>query len=417
MAISWIQLHRDKNMAEVYTYINETGVIVPDTGVILEDVTDEFQQTFGTDLVTTPNTPQGLLIVSETAARSAVADNNAALANQINPNVAGGVFLDAIMALTGSFRTPATPSTVTVNLSGIAGTVIPQGSQASDSVYDNVFATTVDVTLVDGSATVVMQSVEDGPIVAAADTLTQIISGILGWETVTNPAAAVLGTVTQSDEQARFERRVTLAAQGASTAEAIISVVNQVPNVTSLLFLENVFPTTQVISGVTMVAHSIYLCVNGGLDLDVANAIQSKKSAGAAYNNGASLTPIAQDVTVPFSGQVIQVLFDRPDVIQIGVSVSVIVTQPVQDPITTVQQAILDYANGLINGLNGLVVGANVSPWEIGGAIAAQYPGIYVQDLRIKNITALGSYQYTEIAISPWQIAEIQQSAIVVTVL
>jgi hypothetical protein len=405
-------------MADVYDYITVTGVIVPDTSVIMQDVIDEFLQTFGQDLVTTPNTPQGVLIVSETAARSAVADNNAALANQINPNVAGGVFLDAILALTGAERSPATPSTVTADLTGIAGTIIPQGSQAADSVYGNVFQTTEQVTLEGtGSATVVMTSIEDGPIVAGASTLTVIKSDILGWETVTNPDAAVLGTVTQSDEQARFERRVTLFAQGASTAGAIISALYLVENVSSLYFLENVQATTQVISGVTMVAHSIYVCINGGLDLDVANAMQSKKSAGAAYNNGASSTPISQDVTVPFSNQVITVLFDRPDIIEIGVSVSVIVTQPVQDPVTTVQQAILNWAAGLVDGQDGLLVGSNVSPWEIGGAITTQYPGIYVQNLQIKNITALGSYQYTEITISPWQLAVIEQSAIVVTVL
>jgi hypothetical protein len=268
-----------------------------------------------------------------------------------------------------------------------------------------------------GTATVVMTSVLDGPIVAGASTLTQIVSDVLGWETVTNTDAAVLGAVTQSDEQFRFERRVTLFAQGASLPGAIISAIYLVENVTSLFFLENTSSTTQVIDGVTMVSHSIYVCVNGGLDLDVATAIQSKKSAGAGYNNGASMTPVSQDVVVPFSNQIITVLFDRPDVIQIGVAISVIVIQPIQDPVTTVQQAILNWAAGLVDGLDGLIVGANVSPWEIGGAVTIQYPGVYVQSLQIKNLTALGAYQYTEIEISPWQIANIQQSAIVVTVL
>ena len=129
------------------------------------------------------------------------------------------------------------------------------------------------------------------------------------------------------------------------------------------------------------------------------------------------MTPISQDVTVPFSGQVIDVLFDRPDIIDIGVTVSIYVTQPVQDPTVAVQTAILNYAAGLISGLDGLIVGANVSPWELGGAITTLYPGIYVQNLEIKNITDAGSYQYTEIEIAPWEIANIAQSAIVVTVL
>ena len=262
-----------------------------------------------------------------------------------------------------------------------------------------------------------MASVLNGPIVAGAGTLTQIVSNIPGWETVTNVDAAVLGATTQSDEQFREFRRVTLFAQGASTAGAIIAALYQTPGVTSVSFQENVQPTTETINGVVMVGHSIYACVNGGTDLAVAEAMQSKKSAGAAYNNGASMTPVSQDVTVPFSGQVISVLFDRPDVIQIGVSISIIVQQPVQDPVTTVQQAILDYAAGLLDGFPGLIVGANVSPWELAGAVTTPYPGIYIQNLEIKNITASGSYQYEEITIDQWQIANIEQSAIVVTVL
>ena len=408
-------------MADVYEYLLTTGVIISDTSVIQTDVENEFQEAFGADLVISPNTPQGVLITAETAARVAVADNNAALANQINPNVAGGVFLDAIGALTGSFRSPATPSTVTVTLTGVSGTTIPAGSQVSDSVYQNVFQTVASVTIVDGSATVIMTSVLNGMIVAGANTLTQILTAVLGWETCNNPAAAVLGTTTESDEEFRNDLRVTLAAQGASTAQAIISAVNQVENVKSSKFLENIAPTTQTIEGVVMIGHSIYMCVDGGLPLSVAEAMQSKKSAGAAYNNGASGayggTNVSQDVIVPYSGQTITVLFDTPDIIQIGVAISVVVTQSVQDPTTAVQDAILNYANGLLSNQAGLVVGANVSPWELSGAVTSQYPGIYVQSLQIKSSTLSIAYQYTEIAIAPWQKAVIQQSAIVVTVL
>ena len=408
-------------MADVYEYLLTTGVIISDTSVIQTDVENEFKDAFGTDLVISPNTPQGVLITAETAARVAVADNNAALANQINPNVAGGVFLDAIGALTGSFRSPATPSTVTVTLTGVSGTTIPAGSQVSDSVYQNVFQTVASVTIVDGSATVIMTSVLNGMIVAGANTLTQILTAVLGWETCNNPAAAVLGTTTESDEEFRNDLRVTLAAQGASTAQAIISAVNQVENVKSSKFLENIAPTTQTIEGVVMIGHSIYMCVDGGLPLSVAEAMQSKKSAGAAYNNGASGayggTNVSQDVIVPYSGQTITVLFDTPDIIQIGVAISVVVTQSVQDPTTAVQDAILNYANGLLSNQAGLVVGANVSPWELSGAVTSQYPGIYVQSLQIKSSTLSIAYQYTEIAIAPWQKAVIQESAIVVTVL
>src|ERR1700710_494692 len=96
-----------------YEYLTQNGVIVADTAALLADTQGEYQSVFGADLIVTPDTPQGVLIAAETLARTEVVNNNAALANQINPNIAGGVFLDAIMALTGMQRAVATQTVVT----------------------------------------------------------------------------------------------------------------------------------------------------------------------------------------------------------------------------------------------------------------------------------------------------------------
>src|SRR5262245_56358910 len=115
-----------------FEYITETGVIVPDTAELQTQVEGEFKEAFGADLIVTPNTPQGVLITAEVSARSGVLRNNAALANQINPNLAGGVFLDAIWSLTGGQREAADFSFIPdVSLLGLPGLPIPAGSQAS----------------------------------------------------------------------------------------------------------------------------------------------------------------------------------------------------------------------------------------------------------------------------------------------
>ena len=153
-------------MANVYEYVVPQGVIEPDTGVIQTDVQTEFQNAFGSDLIVTPNTPQGILITGEVLARTAAAANNAAVANQINPNLAGGVFLDAIIALTNpAGRTLGTPSTVLVTITGVVGTIIPAGSQASETVTGNIFETISDETIPTGGVltNVAMQSVVNGP--------------------------------------------------------------------------------------------------------------------------------------------------------------------------------------------------------------------------------------------------------------
>jgi hypothetical protein len=403
-------------VADVYTYVTNTGTIVPDTQDILNDVAQEFRDAFGQDLITTPDTPQGVLIVAETLARAAVADNNAVVANQINPNLAGGVFLDALLALTGSARLTDTSTVVSCTLTGVQGTIIPMGVLAQDT-NSNQYASQVQAVIGSGgTVTVNFAAVLPGPITVAAGALSSIVTGVLGWETITNPAAQTsIGTLTQSDGEAQIFRRQTLFSQGTSLAGAIVAGLHHTPGVTSLSFRENDADTSTVIDGVTLLPHSIYTCVNGGSDIDVATTLTNKKSGGCNYTNGASATPISQPVTVPFSGQVINVLFDRPDIIGILVQVTVITNKSVQDPVGDTQQAILNYAAGMVTDLAGLGVGVPVSPFELAAAIGLSVPGIFVKNLLISYAVS-PSFGAAELPINIWQIAQILQSNIAVTV-
>lgn len=372
-------------MADDYEYLITSGVIVADTAEVLTDVQNEYKNAFGQDLVVTADTPQGVLIVAETLSRDAVLRNNAALANQINPNIAGGVFLDAIMALTGSARDPAERSYVVATLAGVPGTVIPAGVIASTNPDGDEFELITAVVLsVSGTALGEFQSIEFGPIPATAATLTQIVSGVLGWETVTNTDAAVLGKTEQSDQAARLYRKNTLALQGQSQPEAITSGLYATEGVKSLSFRENVTNADATIDGVLLVAHSIYVCVDGGTDQDVAATILRKKSAGANYNGAVTV-----NVLEPSSGQTYPVKFDRPDDIPVIAEVTIKASSSVVDPVTAVREAILAFANGLMEDEPGFTVGNDVSAFELSGAINRMYPTIYVSLVRISYASSV----------------------------
>lgn len=358
-----------------YAYLTSTGVIVPDTSDLRTLVENEFKAAFGLDLIVTANTPQGVLITAEVLARDAVLRNNAVVANQINPNLAAGVFLDAIWALTGGERFRATPSLIpAVNVTGTPGAIIPAGSQASVGAAGPLFESVGDVELdAAGNGVIAFQSVDVGPVAAPIGQLTQIVSGVLGWETVTNPTAAILGLAEESDLRSRARRRNTLALQGTALSEAILSAVNDVPGVTSALFRENFTDAVMVIEGVNLEPHSVFVCVSGGLDETIAFALLSKKSLGANWNGTTEITIIDGA-----SGQPYPVKFQRPALIPIYIQVDVRNGSSVPDPAATIRQAILAYADGLLTGEEGFVIGGDVSPFEIGGAINAAAPGLYI---------------------------------------
>ena len=394
-----------------YQYLDTTGVIVPDTATIQTEVENEYKAVFGQDLITTHNTPQGVLITAEVSARSNVLLNNATVANQINPNLAGGVFLDAIWALTGGSRLAATYSVVPgVHLLGLPGTVVPAGSQAAladGTLFASVSAVTLDG---GGNGYVDFQAVDTGPIAANVGALTQIVTAVLGWDTVTNPVAATLGRSEESDLASRLRRKNTLSLQNVALPDAITSGLYDTPNVRSLTFRENYTNAAATIDGVYLVANSVWACVDGGTDAAIAATLLAHKSLGANWNGATTV-----NVTDPASGQSYPVKFDRPTDKPVKARVTVRNLSALTDVPTAVRDAIVAYAAGLQEGEPGFVVGASVSSFELAGAVNRAAPGIYVQNCEISFVTPT-SWVVGQIAIALNEIASIVSGNIEVIV-
>lgn len=362
-----------------YDYIIETGVIVPDTATLLAEVQDEWREALGDDLIVTPDTPQGVLITSEALAREGVTANNAALANQINPNLAGGVFLDAICAFLGLEREGATATRVPqVSLGGIPLTIIPAGTRARDTT-GAIFYTAGGVQLSGaGSAVVDMIAEDAGPHAVPIGTLTEVLDQVLGWETVTNALPGIIGNDEQSDDSLRQLRRVTLARQGISTREAQLSAINDLPGVTSAVFRENYTDADATIDGVFLKKHSVWLGVDGGTDEAVAASLLENKTDGADWNGATEV-----DVVDPTSGQTYAVKFDRAEYVPVFVRVTVRKAGSTADPLIIVPKAIVDYARGELPDEPGLLMGVSVSPFEIGGAVNLVQAGFIVTNVEL----------------------------------
>ena len=396
-----------------YQYIEKTGIIVADTSDILDEVGGEFKTAIGQDLIVTPDTPQGVLVTQETQARAAVQNNNAMLANQINPNYSTGVFLDAICAFLGLGRNGATYTLVEgVTISGVAGTPIPSGTLASTEAGNQFETLSAVVIPSGGSVSVNFQAVESGPIPCGIGELRNIepSTAVIGFESVTNASAGIIGADEQTDISLRQLRNNTLAIQGTSTVEAICSALADVPGVQSFSFLENVAATTQTISGVSLAAHSIWACVQGGSDADIAFALFSNKSLGCGWNGSESV-----NVVDTISGQTYPVLFDRPSLISIAVIATLSQGSSAADLSVTAVQAMVDFTTGQISGEKGWAVGLNASPFDLGAAIVSENPGCRVRDIQIAIVPGL-TYQNTEIDIGLSEQAILNMSYVTVVI-
>jgi hypothetical protein len=397
-----------------YEYINETGLIVPDTSTLRALVETQYKDRFGQDLDVSGNTPQGLFINLAVLTRAFILQSNAVTANQFNPNYAGGIFLDADAALMGLERTLLNFSIVSINMAGVPGAVISAGVRVRDANY-NYFASLEEVTLDgEGNATTIFQAEIAGAITAAPNTLTFIVDGgELGWETATNPIAAIPGSAPQSDIKFRRLRVDTLGLQADSVMEAIKAGLANLTGVSGpAIVLENVTDEIIVEAGVTLTPHSIYVCVDGGTDEAVADVIFEKKSGGCGYNNGSG-DPVEVEITDEDTGVIYPILFDRPTDIPLLARVTIKANSQVTDPESAVKNAIVDYAAGNIDGEAGFIVGASASSFELSGAVNIQNPSLHVKLVEIALVSD-GIYSTDEIPIAVWERATITAGAITV---
>lgn len=206
-------------------------------------------------------------------------------------------------------------------------------------------------------------------------------------------------------------RRRTLALQGISTPEAVTSEVSAIEGVRSLRFRENIGATPEVIDGIPMAPHSVWVCVDGGLDDDVALALLANKTAGAAWNGATTVA-----VVEPSSGQTYSVEFDRPDEVQMLVRVTVRVGTATEDPQAVIPEAVVAYANGEMPGEPGFVVGAAVSPFELAGAVSRLVPAFHVVLVEVAPVST-GVYQSTQYPVALDEVARVVASSVTVVIL
>lgn len=400
-------------MANNYEYNQTTGVVVPDTSKVKDEVIAEFKTAFqAPDLDVSESTPQGRLIEAETVARKRTIENMALIANMLNPNQAYGIFLDSIMALSGIDRIGATRTRVTCTLSGTANTVIPQNAQAQDT-NGNIYYLENSVTIgAGGTVSGEFLSLEKGAIECGAGTLTQIVTAILGWTSITNASAGITGLDGESDNELR-QNYPTAQYQGKSITQSIKSSILEVEEVKSCYVKDNPTNASATIENardntrnITLPAHSLYICVDGG-DVDkVAEAINNTRSVGCSFASSNNETTVGQDT----------IYFDN--LTNGGYTVAVAVNITVKTGATTsltdaVKKAIEAYANNEIEGVDGLQLGVNVSSFEIACAVNSQIPELYVESVKIGLVG--GSITADSISIGANEKATIASANITVT--
>ena len=288
------------------------------------------------------------------------------------------MFLDAIAALTGCFRKQATRSEVMATLGGTPGTTIPANSLATTEDYSKIFVLSQSVVLDEnGTATAKFYSQEYGDVQLAAGELNTIKTGVLGWETITNSNPATVGRERETDSELK-ERRIDTLFSGRSFIGDIKSWLLKIDGVKSVDIYNNYKLNPVTTKGVTIEPKSVFICVYGGSDQEIGEALHMANSPGCGFTGNTTVT-----VMDPWCDHEYEVSFHRPTEIEIDVKVYVKVDTGSGDVTGAIKQAILNYQDGLVENIDGLQIGVGVSPFEIASAINIEVPGVFVQQVQI----------------------------------
>jgi len=268
----------------------KTGLLVPDDNDVLNGRLADLAGALGGAMSTSLITPQGQIAMSESAIISDKNDQMLAIVNQVNPDFSSGRFQDAIARLYFLDRIGATGTTVTATCTGLVNTLIPAGSIARDKT-GYLYVSLSDATISEsGSVDVIFQNMTTGPIACAAGELDTVHKSVPGWSGITNSSAGVLGNDEETRENFEFRRRQSVAKNAKNTINAIRAEVLSVA-VDAFAMSNNKNETVNF--GATdypLLPSSIFVCVYGGTDSEIADAIWRKAPPGIDFNGDTEYT-------------------------------------------------------------------------------------------------------------------------------
>lgn len=282
------------------------------------------------------------------------------------------------------------------------------------------FSTTGDLTIEEVAVVGDFTATETGANTVPANTLTEIVTAVSGWNSVTNPSAGITGNDTETDSELRLRREQSVNGVGNATEDSIRSkILDEITGVTGCTIYSNRGDSTDTEN---RPPHSFETVVQGGDDDEIAEKIWETQPAGIQsignINSDGSISS-----TIPGTGINItdsqgftqNILYSRPENIYIFVRVSRDKYSEEEYPTDgddLIKDAIVAWSLEISN----IDVGKDVIRQRLSAPVYT-IPGI--EDIKIEldgdtDSAAIPSYAESNIDVSDRQIAVFAISRIVV---
>lgn len=184
-----------------------------------------------------------------------------------------------------------------------------------------------------------VMAVNAGPISQPINTITQILTSRLGWDSVTNPTSASPGRFRETDEELRTRFRNTKFDRATGTVESIYSALFSLDDVTQVFIDENDTGATNA-NGTP--EHSFLVLIEGGTSIEIGQAIFENRPAGILSFGNTAVTVIDK------YGYPRTVRFSRPTLVPIYIKIDITEYQSFPtDGEDQIRTALIAYVEGL----------------------------------------------------------------------
>jgi len=164
-----------------------------------------------------------------------------------------------------------------------------------------------------------------GAINQDANTITQIVTPVLGWDSITNPLDASPGRLTETDEELRLRFRNTKLERSSNILDSLYSALLNVNGVQEVAIYEN---DTSITDSNGVLPHSFFPVVLGGSSQIIAETIWQNRPMGI-QSQGNTIVPITDS-----QGFLHNIGFERPEpvVVYVNMALSLNLETPIQFP-------------------------------------------------------------------------------------
>ena len=354
---------------------------------------------FGPSFVTEDGSPQGQIVGVLAIPIARVWEVCQAIYDAFNPSNAAGVLLDNVVAYVGVAREPATKSQVTLTLTGTPSTVIPLGSIVRIENGAR-WLTKAEATIPAGGGVDVAAEAEfTGLTEGAADTITEIVTAVAGWDTATNDEAAAPGRNLETDAELRVRWARSHQIVGAGPDQAIRARLEALTDVDHAAVISNRTlapdPTSQVpdLPGAKFIAIVYPDTADGD---SVAQAIWETMPSGIG-SYGDESRYVTDD-----NGYQVEVCFQYAEAVNIHVKIDDLMTNHLYpaDGDDQVAEAVVDFGETL-------GPGATVWPYRIAQAVMTAVPGVDHLEVLVKVDGTPSAADNDPIEINPLKYADI----------